>query len=71
MTICMFLLPRMIKNMYYPAWSKYADEVGDYVQENGGRFVITKEGVEFTMPIKYHDFVKIKFPELKEIELCF
>ena len=68
----MFLLPRMIKNYYhYSNWTKYADEVGEYVQQNDGRFVITREGVEFTMPIKYHDFLRIKFPELKEIELCF
>ena len=45
-----------------------ADDISLYVQECGGHFEITKNDIEFYIPIEYRDFMLIKFPFLEEVD---
>jgi len=57
--------------LYTPNYHKYADEVGFYVQRIGGELAVRRHDVEFTVPIRYRDFVLIQYPFLKEIPLMY
>ena len=57
--------------LYTTEYKKYADDIGFYVQHIGGEFAVTRNNVEFTVPLKYKDFVLIQYPFLKEIPLVY
>jgi hypothetical protein len=42
-------------------YREQADEIADYIQSIGGEFVIRKHGIEFLVPIKYIEFVSLKY----------
>jgi tRNA 2-selenouridine synthase SelU len=57
--------------LYTPNYKQYADEIGFYVQRIGGEIAVRRHDVEFTVPVKYKDFVLIQYPFLKEIPLIY
>jgi hypothetical protein len=67
MIVCLFFLDK--SRMKYSDWEQVADDIGFYVQQCGGSFHTVRHGVEFVVPKKHQTFLKIKFPELHEVEL--
>jgi hypothetical protein len=57
--------------LYTPDYKQYADEIGFYIQRCGGELAVRRHAVEFTVPIRYKDFVLIKYPFLKEVPLIY
>jgi len=57
--------------LYTPNYQQFADEIGFYVQRIGGELAVRRHDVEFTVPLRYKDFVLIKYPFLKEIPLVY
>ena len=57
--------------LYTPDYKQYADEIGFYVQRCGGDLAVRRHTVEFTVPLRYRDFVLIQYPFLKEIPLVY
>lgn len=57
--------------LYTQEYKKYADEVGLYVQRIGGELAVRRYDIEFTVPIRYKDFVLIQYPFLKLVPLIY
>jgi hypothetical protein len=67
MIVCLFFLDK--SKIIHSRWKILADEIGFYVQQYGGSFHTVRHGVEFVIPKKHQIFLKIKFPELEEVNL--